>query len=81
MEYEDEGTLCEMADEKWVIMKGILANPSQILVIIETFLFVSLYYTSILWFPYFFSLLGFESYANKIGLTVPVVSIVAPIVF
>ena len=81
IEYEDEGTLCEMVDEKWTIMKGILTNPNQTLVIIETSLFVSLYYTSILWLPYFFSVLGFEFYANKIGLTVPLVSIVAPILF
>ena len=70
-----------MVDEKWTIMKEIMKKPNQALVIIETLLFNVLFFTTILWFPYFFSVLGYESYANNIALTAPIVAITAPIIF
>ena len=81
IEYEEGGTLCEMVDEKWTIMKEIMKKPNQALVIIESVLFSTFYFTVILWFPYFFSVMGYESYANNIGLTVPLGAIIAPIIF
>ena len=81
IEYEEGGNLCEMVDEKWTIMKEIMKKPNQALVIIESLLFSTFFFIALLWFPYFFSVLGYESYANNIGLTVPIVAIVAPLIF
>ena len=70
-----------MVDEKWSVMKEIMKKPNQALVIIESMLFNGFFATAVLWFPYFFSVMGYESYANSIGLTVPITAIIAPTIF
>ena len=62
-------------------MKRILRKPNQALVLTEALLFNVIFYTYLLWFPYFFSVLGYENYANNIVLTVPLVAISCPIIF
>ena len=81
LEYQDEGSFCEQLEEKWAFMKQIMKTPNQSLVLADATFILGLFFITILWFPYYFSAVGLDSYSTNIVLSVTIISIVAPIIF
>lgn len=53
-------------------MNSILQNPKKLLAILEIVAIALCYYNILLWFPYYFSFIGFQDYASYLSIICPI---------
>lgn len=72
IEYEAADSLTESVKSKLANMKLIFYHPKRAIAVIENVLFIGLYYNMLIWFPYYFTEIGYASYATHLSvITLP----------
>ena len=66
-----EETVCEHIVSSYNILKTVYSNPKNLLWQIDNILIGNLYYIVLVWFPYYFSKLGFEKQSSTISIMLP----------
>ena len=71
IEYEAAGSLAESVKNKLGNMKLIVCHPKRAMAVAESILFISLYYCILVWFPYYFTEIGYGPYATHLSVIFP----------
>ena len=67
IEFEPTNSFQEFISDKLGNMEVILCHPKRAVAVVEATLLVCLYYNILLWFPYYFTSLGYASYATYLS--------------
>ena len=71
IEYKQATSLLESVRNKFGNMKLIFCHTKRMIAVVENVLLLGLFYSILLWFPYYFTEIGYASYAINLSVMTP----------
>ena len=81
LETVEESTFCSNLSKQFSNIKEIVSKPNIFFVVLELSLNSNLFYNMVIWYPYFFTVIGFASYAAYLSIIPSLFYFLIPFVF
>ena len=81
IEYEATASLSEFARDKLENVQLILHHSKRAAVVVQNFFIIGFYYNILLWYPYYFTFIGYGAYATHLSVITPLLAFAGCLAF